>query len=144
MTSLLEETPEQLPPSSKRNARGYARPVVGSTENLPLASSGSGRSVPYEAPTGETPLAVCERIGIDDRTAILESLYQDRRELLVLETTGRLKAEDKDRLADIEREIDRWEAPLAPSRNSDVWAEIEALARDTLGLQGEIASKKAR
>jgi hypothetical protein len=90
------------------------------------------------------PFAVCERIGIDDRTAILESLYQDRRELLTLEMIGRLKADDKDHLADIEREIDRWEAPLAPSRDSDVWAEIEALARDTIGLQGEIESKKVR
>ena len=79
-----------------------------------------------------------------ERDALIRALYKDRSELVELELLGDIGPDDRFRLAELEREIDRWEVRDRANSTDDVWSELENIARDTLQLQTSIEAKKIR
>jgi hypothetical protein len=81
-----------------------------------------------------------------DRDAILRSLYDDRADLIDAEALGRLSEDDRARLSDIDREIERWEAVERQEHRaaSDLWQRLEQIAHGSLDLQAQIEGLKGR
>lgn len=77
-----------------------------------------------------------------DRGAILRALYDDRMELIDLDVLGKLTPSDRLRLHDLEREIDKWEAPDRRLPSDRIWRELEQIATNALDLRAQIQAKK--
>jgi hypothetical protein len=78
-----------------------------------------------------------------DREAILRALYDDRMELINLDALGKLPGSDRVRLVDLEREIDKWEAPDRTFSADHMWRELEETAAMALELRTRIQAKKS-
>jgi hypothetical protein len=99
--------------------------------------------------TGELTGTAPPRTGAfeTDRDAVLRALYGDRSVLVDRDLLGTLSDDDRARLQEIERDIDRWEAIEnrdVATRDQAVWEHLDKIARGTLELQAKIETLSSR